>query len=333
MVYDNCKEDIMPHLNQQERYQIHAYKESGLSHRQIGVVLGRHHSVISREVTRNGCISGYHADQAQFHATSRKSKASRRVRVMTLQMVRDIEQCLRLRQWSPVQISGYLRDRGTPVSHESIYCHIWRDKRADGFLYRHLRHRGKKYHKRGNALAGRGLIPNRRDIEERPAIVDTKSRLGDWEADTIIGAGHRGALLSLVERHSKYTLIAPLPSKHAAHVTQAIITLLTQSNLPVHTITFDNGKEFAQHQTIENTLQTKCFFAKPYHSWQRGLNEHTNGLIRQYFPKQTRLDTVTMKQVQHVQHLLNQRPRAVLKFKTPYQVAYAEHQNTGAFRC
>jgi transposase, IS30 family len=323
----------MSHLNQLERYQIYAYKESGLSLRAIALRLGRHHSVICRELSRNSDACTYHAEKAQIYATSRRHEASIRKRVMTQDMLRDIEQCLRLRQWSPRQISGYFATQGRRVSHESIYRHIWEDKRKGGMLYRHLRHGGKKYNKRAYAHAGRGVIPNRRDIDERPTIVETKSRLGDWEADTIIGAGHRGVMVTLVERCSKYTLIAPLPSKHAQPVAQAIITLLKHSKLPVHSITFDNGKEFAQHQVIANALNTQCFFAKPYHSWERGLNEHTNGLIRQYFPKNMPLDNITHSHVLKVQHLINQRPRAILNFKMPYQVAYPSHHHSGAFHC
>ena len=176
------------------------------------------------------------------------------------------------------------------ISHERIYQHVWRDKRRGGDLWKNLRHNGKKYNKRKGVPAGRGCIPNRVDIAQRPAIVDQKTRIGDWEIDTIIGAGHRGVLVTAVERMSKYTLIAVVANKSSLLVTQALIQRLAVFTGKVLTITADNGKEFAGHAELAATLVANVYFATPYHSWERGLNEHTNGLIRQYFPKGIALD-------------------------------------------
>ena len=203
------------------------------------------------------------------------------------------------------------------MSHESIYKHVWRDKQQGGTPYKELRHHGKKYNKRGSGKCGRGCIPGRIDISERAAIVEEKSRLGDWEIDTIIGKGHKGAIASMVERHSKLTLLAQVPRKTAQEVEEALTSRLTDMKDFVLTLTADNGKEFANHQTIASKLGATVYFARPYHSWERGLNEHTNGLIQQYLPKCQRLDAVADETVRELENLLNNRPRKVLQFRTP----------------
>src|SRR5271170_6546202 len=187
-------------------------------------------------------------------------------------------------------------------------------------LYVQLRHHGKKYNKRKGKTSGRGLIPNRVDIDQRPAIVAEKSRIGDWEADTIIGAGHQGAIMSHVERKSKYTKLAKLPDNSANSVVKASRRILLPLASRVETITYDNGKEFASHAEIVAALGAKSYFAKPYHSWERGLNEHTNGLFRQYFPKGTDFSTLSNADVQRVENKLNSRPRKILGYQTPREV-------------
>ena len=169
----------------------------------------------------------------------------------------------------------------------TIYRHIWKDKSSGGSLYKHLRHSGKKYNKRSSVAAGRGHIPNCVDIDERPKIVEQKTRIGDWEGDTIIGAKHQGAIVSLVDCCSKFTVLKKIDRKTAKAFTKAAVEKLGGLSLLllVITITLDNGKEFADHVTIADKLGAKVYFAKPYHAWERGLNEHTNGLIRQYFQK------------------------------------------------
>ncbi len=211
-------------------------------------------------------------------------------------------------RWSPEQVSGWLRDQGIKLSHERIYQMIWQDKRDGGNLWRCLRRRGKRYNKRAGKNAGRGLIPNRTDISERPAIVARKARLGDWEGDTVVSAGHNGGLLTLVERKSKLTKISKLRRSTARATQRATVRRLKPINNFVHTITFDNGKEFAAHQDIAHALKARIFFATPYHAWERGLNENTNGLIRDFFPKGTDFSTISNAEVTKVERLLNARP-------------------------
>ena len=239
---------------------------------------------------------------------------------MTPELVKLIESKIS-EDWSPEQISGWLRnEHSLMISHERIYQHIWSDKLKCGNLYKHLRRQGKKYQKRSNGKTSRGQIKNRVSIDERPAIVDSKIRVGDWEIDTVIGKGHQGALVTLVERKTLYTLAAQVDSKHAEPVTKAAINLLTPFLGRVHTITADNGKEFAWHEEIAKQLKTKVYFAHPYHSWERGLNENTNGLLRQYFPKGTNLKYVKQKEVDSVIFKLNNRPRKTLGYKTPAEM-------------
>lgn len=240
---------------------------------------------------------------------------------MTPDLIEVIEETLKL-QWSPEQISGRLKKiyGKKAVSHEMIYRYIWKNKKCGGALYKNLRHNGKKYNKRGSKKAGRGCIPNRIDIEQRPLIVEEKSRIGDWEVDTIIGKEHKGAIVSIVDRHSKLTMLAKVPRKTACDVEVALTTRLSEVQDFVFTITADNGKEFANHVAISKKLNAAFYFARPYHSWERGLNEHTNGLVRQYIPKSAHFDTVSKEDLQNVEDLLNNRPRKILQFLTPIEV-------------
>ncbi|MBS0172755.1 MAG: IS30 family transposase, partial [Nitrospira sp.] len=170
----------------------------------------------------------------------------------------------------------------------------------------------------------RGAIKNRIGIDERPGIVDQKSRIGDWEGDTVIGKNHRGALVTLAERKSRYILAAQVPGKHASGVTAAIMRLLRPHKDKCYTMTFDNGKEFAEHETIAAELDADVYFAHPSHSWERGLNENSNGLLRQYFPKAMELIEVTQEQVQWAVDRLNHRPRKVLGFRTPFEIFFGK---------
>jgi IS30 family transposase len=285
------------------------------------VTLGVHRSTLYRELNRNTGQKGYRYQQAQERAFERKKISAQNTLKMTPRLIVIIDDKLRL-QWSPEQISGWLKRQNSDeaVSHESIYRHVWRDKLNGGKLYKELRHNGKKYNKRGSGKAGRGCIPGRIDIAERPIIVEEKSRLGDWEIDTIIGAEHKGAVVSMVERHSKLTLLAKVPQKTAQEVEKALTGKLREVSDYVLTITADNGKEFANHLAISSELGVTVYFARPYHSWERGLNEHTNGLVRQYLPKYQRLDTVADETIEEIENLLNNRPRKVLQFRTPLEV-------------
>ena len=201
------------------------------------------------------------------------------------------------------------------------YQYIWQDKRDGGNLYTHLRIANKKRNrKRYGQKDYRGRIPGRVDIDQRPAIVDAKKRVGDWEADLVSGARHKGFLVTLVERKTKFTLIGHVVKKSADAVSAEIKRLFRSVPRPVKTITYDNGREFCGHQSINKSLGCASYFAKPYHSWERGLNENTNGLIRQYFPKKMDVRNITPKEISFVQCRLNNRPRKTLGFKTPNRV-------------
>lgn len=311
------------HLTHDDRCQIYALRKSGMPSSRIALELNVHKSTINREIARNSGEKGYRYKQAQRFSEERRYTASSSRIKMTDKIIAIIEDKLRNEQWSPEQISGWiLRILGYSVSYELIYQHIWRDKKQGGDLYKHLRHRGKKYNKRGSKNAGRGCIPERVDIDERPKVVEDKQRVGDWELDTIIGRNHNGAIVSMVDRASKFTKLVLVPNKTADIVTLAITEALDPLKPFVLTMTADNGKEFAGHQELTRSLGAQVYFAKPYHSWERGLNEHTNGLVRQYFPKGTAFDTLSQDDVQRVELLLNSRPRKVLDFQTPMEVLY-----------
>ena len=304
------------------RSQIYALKSTGLAQKHIAAHLGVHPSTICRELARNSGERGYRFQQADRLATERRWLASSKPKRMTPHVVAIIEEKIR-EKWSPEQISGRLKlEYNISISYESIYQHIWADKRTGGDLYTHLRHAGKKYNKRSSDKAGRGCIPNRVDIKDRPAIVEKKSRLGDWEGDTIIGANHQGAILSMVDRKSKFTLLAKLENKGAEGVVEATKACFERSpDTIVRTITYDNGKEFSAHEQIAKALGAQCYFATPYHSWERGLNEHTNGMVRQYIPKGTDFSTVSPRRVQKIEDAINDRPRKILSYLTPREMS------------
>lgn len=324
------------HLTYKERCQIYALKTSGMSSLGIAHQLGRSKSTINNEIKRNSGKRGYRCDQAQRLSEERRQRASNTSSKMTSDCIAVVEDKLINEQWSPEQILGWMkRHLGYSVSHERIYQHIWRDKKQGGNLYKHLRHGGKRYHRRSSKNAGRGLIPCRVDIDERPKIVDNKERIGDWELDTIIGKNHNGAIVSMVDRASKFTKLMLVPNKTSSAVTAAIKAALDPVNSLVLTMTADNGKEFAEHQELTRTLDAQVYFAKPYHSWERGLNEHTNGLVRQYFPKGTAFASLSQNDVQQVESLLNSRPRKALDFQTPMEVFQAALLDStgGALHC
>lgn len=305
------------HLTYEERCQIHALRKSGLSDAAIARQLGRDRTTVWREVRRNGGLRGYRHKQAQEKASARRSAASSVARKMTPERWRMVEERL-AEGWSPEQIAGRLRKEGVPMAgREWIYRHVRADRKAGGRLYLCLRRRGKKPNWKGGRHSGRGHIPDRVDISERPEVVEAKERVGDWEADTIIGKGHSGALVSLVDRASKYTLLERVGRKTADAVGNALTDMLLPLYALVHTITADNGKEFAGHARVAKALGAGFFFATPYHSWERGLNEHVNGLVREYFPKGTDFRQVSDVQVKAVQDRLNARPRKALGYLTP----------------
>ena len=311
------------HLTQEERYQIYALRIQGFTGSDIAKALKRSKATISRELKRNFgacCWKPLHA----HHLAQERHKKCRNARRISVADWISVAAYIRL-DCSPQQAIARLALEGKPVavSHESVYRHIYQDKQRGGDLIKHLRGQ-KVYRKRyGSGQQRRGMIKNRVSIDLRPDIVDQKTRIGDWEGDTVIGKAHQGALVTLVDRCSRYTLARRVDSKHAGGVSTAINSMLGPYKDQCHTITFDNGKEFAGHETIAAHLQAAVYFAHPYHSWERGLNENTNGLIRQYHPKKTNFKLVSHEAVASMQNKLNHRPRKCLGYKTPHEVFFA----------
>jgi len=310
------------HLACEQRYQISAFLKAGFKPIQIACELEVHKSTISREIRRNRGLRGYRPKQANEIAVARRA-ACRNARRITDADWNVVEACLQ-EKLSPEQISGRLTcSESLIISHEHIYRYVYRDKQAGGDLVTHLRGQ-KPYRKRYGSGERRGTIKNRVSIDERPPIVAAKTRIGDWEGDTVIGKNHQGALVTLADRVSRYTLAGLVKSKHADSVTAVIQSLFVPHKDRCHTITFDNGKEFAGHEALAANLDADIYFAHPYHSWERGLNENTNGLIRQYFPKRTNLRDVKPEQVTSAINQMNHRPRKCLDWKTPHEVFFGQ---------
>ena len=304
-------------LTYELRCQIYALNKTGMSQNLIAKQLCVNQSTISRELARNTGKRGYRIKQAQGLSDKRRLSACKAIK-MTEGLVTVIDSKIE-QEWSPEQISGWFREeQGFLISHETIYLHIWADKRSGGQLFQYLRRKGKAYQSRNkNKQAGRGFIKNRVSIDERPSVVEDKSRIGDWEIDLVIGKGHSGALVTIVERKTSFTVSTRVDDKSAKTVTAATIALLQPFKDAVLTITADNGKEFAYHEEVTEHLKCGVYFADPYCSWQRGLNENTNGLLRQYWPKSTDFKKVSQSSVQDVIVKLNDRPRKKLNYKTP----------------
>lgn len=311
-------------LTQSERYQIQALRRSGFTLEHIGRELERHPATVSRELKRNTGPYGYNAQRAQALAEARRTaKASSRIDGGGWAKISELIEL----DWSPEQTSLWLKANSSiRVSHEWIYQYIYHDKRNGGSLHKHLRCQ-KPRRKRYGTYGRRGQIKGRIPIDERPPVVGERSRLGDWEIDTIIGAKRSGALLSLTERKSRDILLAKLPDCSADEVEYAAIGLLAELIELTHTITADNGKEFSCHENIASVLETEFYFAHPYSPWERGTNENSNGLVRQYFPKGRDFSTITQPELDHAMERLNNRPRKCLGMLTPNQVLYGIKPN------
>lgn len=319
-------------LTDKERYQIEALKKEGYTLSKIARSLNRSPSTICRELERNSDHKGYRGSLAIRRTTRRRQNSKKREKL-------DLAMCSMIKNLlgeylSPEQISGRLKlEHRVKISHETIYKYIWSDKKSGGELYKFLRSKGKKYRSRGSKKDHRGQIKNAVSIDERPAIVDEKNRIGDWEIDTVIGKNHKQALVTIVERKSKFTVMKKVENKTAELVAATTIELLRPYKDRILTITADRGKEFAYHKRVakaldcgkrSNALQGGHYFAHPYSSWERGLNENTNGLIRQFFPKGSRFEEITERSVKRAKGLLNRRPRKTLGFATPTEVFFGK---------
>jgi transposase, IS30 family len=308
-------------LTSEQRYQIYGLKQAGLDQTQIAQKMNVNKSTISREFSRNQGQRGWRPKQAQVLRDERK-QACRNGRQFAATEWTEVERLVR-GDLSPEQTASRLALEGTlQISHETIYRYIYADKREGGDLHRHLRSQKPRRKRYASGQERRGVIKNRIGIEARPAIVDQKTRIGDWEGDTMIGQHHRGGLVTLAERKSRYVLAGRICSKHAQRVTKVMTRLLRPHQHHCHTITLDNGKEFAEHERIAAELEASIYFAHPYRSWERGLNENSNGLLRQYFPKGMALTDITDEQVRYAVDRLNHRPRKVLGYRTPHEVLF-----------
>lgn len=312
------------HLSQEERYQISALLKAGLTQAQISVNLGRHKSTISREISRNSGLRGYRRGQACLLAENRALNSHNSRRITDSDWLR-VEGYLR-EQWSPEQIASEVA-----MSHETIYRHVYADKAKGGDLYKSLRCQRKRRKRYAGGRERRGQILGRRPICERPGHIEERRQIGHWEGDTLIGKGHKHAIVSLVERKSGYAVLAKVVNKTADLVSTAIIQRLKPISKQVQTLTYDNGKELADHAVSDGALGSTTYFADPYSSWQRGSNENLNGLIRQYIPKWRPLSTVTDDELAKIERLLNTRPRKRLGYKTPLEI-FTRSQNRVALR-
>jgi len=313
-------------LTSNERYIISHLRKQGFNPSEIARQMGRHRSTISRELSRNsysGVDSSYRYSRADREAVARRRR-SRRNRHFTERDFAIVRRFLR-KEWSPEQIVGIIRRfklMKRRMSHETIYQYIWRDKKAGGQLWRHLRQSSKQRRKRYNAYDSRGRLAGKRHISERPKIVETRRNKEHVEIDTVHGTGSKDCIVTIVERKSGYVIIGKLKDRTTRSLNKRCIKLLRREPAKFKTITADNGTEFHQYPEIEGATNTEFYFANPYHSWERGTNENTNGLIRQYLPKGTSMMNLSQAQCDRIARKLNTRPRKRHGFKTPEEILY-----------
>ena len=305
-------------VTEEERNHIHRWRQESLGVRVIAARLGRSPSSISRELARNTGQRGYRPKQAHRLAQERGRRPG--PRRFTEDVRLDAE--ARLREgWTPEIISGRARLEGRPwVCKETIYKHVYVDAKLGGDLWTHLPRSRRKRRRRcpRQEGRGRGRIPNQRMIDTRPASVETRRQAGHWEGDLINGAHETGNLVTLVERTTRFTLVGRTDSKEAAEVSAVIEACFALLPMDIRlSVTFDNGKEFAQHEALARRLGLDVYFAKPYHSWERGTNENTNGLIRRLYPKQSSFASIREAELARIDKYLNDRPRKCLGWKTP----------------
>ena len=280
---------------------------------QIADLLSRSKSTISRELRRNTGSRGYRPKQA-CELSRLRAQGSRNAALVAPWVKEQATALLEL-QWSPEQIAGKL-----PVSHETLYQYVYADKASGGKLWKNLRCQKQKRKRYASGLDRRGQIPNRRPLSERPLHIEGRKQVGHWECDTVIGANHKQAIVTVVERKSGYAVIAKVSNKTSDLVGAAIIRVLKPFQARVKTLTYDNGKEFCGHAEIDQALGSTGYFARPFASWERGSNENFNGLLRQYVPKKRPMADITDEEIRMIENRLNNRPRKRLGFKTPAEV-------------
>jgi len=309
-------------LTSTQRYQMEVLLQTGTPIKKVTQLLETDKSTIYREIKRNKSKRSYRAKYAQQLCEERKERFLK-MRKLTPGIEKFIKEKITKEQWLPKQIVGYAQIKNIPiVSHEFIYQIIRLDKKEGGELWTNTRHKLKH---RNKPLNGKQItIKNKTSIEMRPSIVDTQERYGDWEIDTIIGENQKGAILTMTERKTGFLVMEKMEfGKQAQPLAKAVVRLLFPYKNTVHTITSDNGTEFAEHEFIAKKLKTVYYFAHPYSSWERGLIEYTNKLIRQYIIKGTNFDLYDDNFIRLVQNKLNRRPREKLNFKSPSKIFYS----------
>lgn len=307
-------------LAPEERYMLATLRRQGYNTSQIARVLGRHRSTLCRELSRNSTRADgrYRAATAQERTNGRRSRSRRNLRFSARDFAL-VEELLR-QQWSPEQVAGYLARAGLlSISHETIYRYVWRDKRAGGKLYTHLRGARKRRRKRYGAYDSRGRLAGKRMISERPPEVEARAQVGHWEADTVMGACTSDCIVTLVERKTGLVLVGKLKDRTAETLRRRVVSLIRSSGARCETVTADNGTEFHDYKRIEERTGAIFYFARPYHSWERGSNENVNGLIRQYLPKGVSMAGISQHQCNAIARRLNTRPRKRLGFRTPLE--------------
>jgi len=307
-------------LTSGERYTISVLKRQGFTIVEIADEIGRHRSTVYRELARNACNDGrYRVSKAESRTRGRRSR-SRRNQQFSNDDFKIVNKYLRMK-WSPDQISNTLYDEGIlDISHETIYKHIWLDLCNGGRLYTYLRQSQKKRRKRYNAYDSRGILAGKRHIDDRPQAAIKRRRIGDWEIDLVMGRSDKDCILTLVDRKSGLTKISKLKNKTKKETNKKLLKLLKILGSKVKTITADNGTEFHGYREIENKTGVKFYFCTPFHSWERGTNENTNGLIRQYLPKGESMASLTQRKCNRIAHELNTRPRKRHNYKTPLSI-------------
>lgn len=308
----------MTHLTKEQRYTISCMFKQGEKNTEIASTIGKHKSVVGREIQRNkDQRSGIYDHDLANRKYAKRQKEKHKHKRFTNELKSYVEHLIN-KDYSPEQVVGVSKKNDIPcVSHERIYQHIWEDKKRKGMLFEHLRRKGRKYRKRGAGKDSRGIIKGRVSIDQRPAIVEKRSRFGDIEVDLIIGRNHKQAIVTLNDRASGMLKMKKVISKEATVVAQAINNMIEDWKPFIHTITSDNGKEFADHKSIAENNNIDYYFAHPYHSWERGSNENLNGLIRQYFTKKFDLTTLSDVHIQNIETKLNNRPRKRYKYENP----------------
>jgi IS30 family transposase len=319
----------MKHLTLQQRYALKAYLQCGKSKTEAAILLKVHRSTIYRELKRNSRKRGaYNPDFANELAEERKERFCN-YRTFDINKKRLVDNWVINEQWSPEQIKGYCdRNNVAMVSHERIYQYIRSNKLNGGNLYRYLRHKLK--HRKRPVSGKYVIIKNKISIDQRPAMIDNKERFGDWEIDLIVGKENKGAMVTIVERKTAMIMIRKLDKgKNADNLANTVIQMLLPYKRSIKSITSDNGSEFAKHEKISRRLQSDFYFAHPYSSWERGLSEYSNKLIRQYIPKKSNFNTFDDEYIKQVQYKINRRPRKNLDFKTPKEAFF----ESVAFAC